>query len=349
MYRSVVLTLFAVALVVVGNASLGPRIEARLISTEEDRELSYFPSGVLLEPIVCGFDNVVADLLWLRAIQYYGRHRQTDLVFDKAGHVFTALTNLDPHFIEAFRFGALVLIDDAGEEEQGYELLRRGIRENPDHGGLYFDLGFHCYMNERYDRAAVYFKTASRKEDAPEKAARFAAFAQNRQGNLDVAEELWSEIYEGTENERTRASAEHALRSIAAARDTTWLADRARAFRGRHGRFPRDVNELARGGFVQDLPREPFGTNYIVHPETGEVRSWFLLGRELKRDVAVLQGITERFREEWGRLPVDAAEIVAYGYLSEEPRPFGVRYVVDPETGAVEVVMAAPPQAESDL
>lgn len=349
MYKTAVLTMFALALIGVANAQLGPHIESRMISTESDRELSYFPSGVLLKPIVCGFDNIVADLLWLRAIQYYGRHRQTDLMFGQVEHVFRTLTELDPHFIEAFRFGALVLVEDAQKPKEGYELLKSGIRSNPEDGGLYFDLGFHCYLNQEYSLASVYFGHAVNKPGAPEKAARFAAFAQNRQGNLDVAEELWIEIYDGTSNERTRASAEFALKSIAAARDTVYLAERSRAYRARHGRFPRDVDELVRGGFAPAAPQEPFQTNYIIHPETGEVRSWYLLGRELRRDVSVLSGLVTRFHSEWGRWPKDAAEIVEYGFLGEEPRPFGVHYVVDPGSGEVQVVLETVALAERDL
>ncbi|NNE08883.1 MAG: hypothetical protein HKN20_10030 [Gemmatimonadetes bacterium] len=349
MYKTVVLTMFALALIGVANAQIGPQIDSRMVSTESDRELSYFPSGVLLEPIVCGFENIVADLLWLRAIQYYGRHRQTDLMFGRVDHVFRTLTDLDPHFIEAFRFGALVLVEDAHMPEEGYELLKRGIRSNPDDGGLYFDLGFHCYLNQQYDRASVYFGHAANKKGAPENAARFAAFAQNRQGNLDIAEELWMEIYDGTTNERTRASAVFALKSIAAARDTTYLAERARAYQARFGGFPRSVDDLVKSGLAPAAPEEPFQTNYIIHPVTGEVRSWYLLGRELKRDVAVLSDFVKRFREEWGRFPKDAAEIVEYGYLQEEPQPFGARYVVEPATGEVQVVLETEPLAERDL
>ena len=43
-----------------------------------DEELMYFPSGKFLKEASLGHEMIVADMAWVRAIQYYGRHRQTD-------------------------------------------------------------------------------------------------------------------------------------------------------------------------------------------------------------------------------------------------------------------------------
>src|SRR5258705_6041108 len=49
-------------------------------------ELSYYPSGEHLEPATLGHAESAADLAWLRAVQYYGGHRDTDkpLLWDEA-------------------------------------------------------------------------------------------------------------------------------------------------------------------------------------------------------------------------------------------------------------------------
>lgn len=337
MFGNVAGTLGALAMVVTANAALGPAIQAGRISTEEEEELGLFPSGLLVGPASCGFDNMVADLLWVRAIQYYGKHKQGDLIFDKTEHVFDVLTDLDPGFSEAYRFGSLVLVEDAFAKEEGFRLLRKGIRNNPRDGSLYFDLGFHHFKAKEYDKAAVYFERAARLPGGSDKAARFAAYAQNRQGRLDASEEMWLEILKTTSNDKTRASAEFALRSIAAARDTAFLAERCRTFRERYGVFPGSADDLVSARLISSMPDDPFDTHYVLQPFTGEVRSWHLLSRELKRDVGVLEGIIRRYEADGRGIPRDLEELQRNGYLEKIPAPFGVTYNVDQERGKVKI------------
>ncbi len=329
-------------LIVVANALVGPPIEAGRISTDEEQEMALFPSGMLLGPASCGFSNLVADLLWLRALQYYGKHRQGDLRFDKTEHIFHVLTDLDPGFAEAYRFGSIVLIEDAFARQEGVELLRKGIRNNPRDGSLYFDLGFHHFMAEEYGPASVYFEKASKIPGGSDKAARFAAYAHNQTGRLEVAEEMWLEILESTANENTRATAEFALRGIAAARDTAFLAERCRTFYERYNQFPGSPQDLMAAGLIRTMPDDPFDSRYVLQPQTGEVRSWYLLARELKRDCQVLERMIGRYTSDRGAMPEDLVQLQKTGYLDKIPSPFGVTYRVDQKTGSVNVEMPVP-------
>ncbi len=154
MIRTVMIMILGSVMIVSANILLAPSIMEDRISTEDEQELGLFPSGALIGQASCGFSNLVADLLWLRAIQYYGKHKQEDMIFDQTGHVFDVLTDLDPLFVEAYRFGALVLVGEADARQEGYALLRKGIRNNPTDGSLYFDLGFHHFLAEEYGAAA---------------------------------------------------------------------------------------------------------------------------------------------------------------------------------------------------
>ena len=217
--------LLALLLISVGaNTAIAPRIEAARIGTDLEEELALYPSGRFLSQATAGFRNVAADLLWLRAIQYYGRHKQTDMVFDKAAHVFEVLTDLDPLFLDAYRFGALVVVQDAKKPRLGYDLLRKGIRKNPESWALHFDLGFLCYLNGEYELAASAFRQAARLPGDRDRAARFAAMAEKRTGRLDASRELWEEVLSTTRNDRYREAAEFALLTIDAAEDTARLA-----------------------------------------------------------------------------------------------------------------------------
>ncbi len=331
--------LAATGLLVGENAFVAPAAAARRTGTTFEQELAFYPSGRMLRQAACGFQSVLADLLWLRAIQYYGEHRKTDLVFEKAAHVFRVLTDLDPGFVEAYRFGALVVVEDARDPASGFEILRKGIRENPGSWELPFDLGFHHFQRGEYGRAASYFRRAYSLHPENEQVARFAAHAEKRRGGLDSSEEMWKEILQTTENERYREAAEFALLGIQAARDTTAIARAARAYRDRFGVLPSDPDALVRAGILASVPAEPYGERYVIHPLTGEVRSSYLLAREIRRDQHVLQIRLDAFRSEHGRLPANLGELVDAGLIEAVPSPWGVRYEIDETAGTIRPMM----------
>lgn len=319
------------------NALLGPRIDGARRDTGLDDELALYPSGRMLSQISCGYRNVVADYLWLRAIQYYGKHRKGDRIFDKAAHVFRVLTDLDPRFVEAYRFGALVVIEDAGEPEEGYRLLRKGIRENPDAWELCFDLGFHHFLNKEHEKAARYFQLASKYPGSDGRAARFAAFAGKKMGDLESSRRLWEGILETTGNDKYREAARFALKSIQAAEDTTYLAAGVRRYRNTYGSGPERLSDLTSARIVPRIPLDPFGGSYLIRPATGQVRSSYLLARDVKRDISVLEGVVRRFRKERNRYPADLEETVRRGYLDAVPSPMGAEYRLNRTTGEIDV------------
>lgn len=68
------------------------------------QELAYFPSGVALREAAIEYREIVADFIWLTAIDYYGRHQETDRRYEWLGHIFEILTTLDPRFVGAYHF-----------------------------------------------------------------------------------------------------------------------------------------------------------------------------------------------------------------------------------------------------
>jgi hypothetical protein len=72
----------------------------------------YVSSGPVLKRMALSFDTVLADLYWVRAIQYYGGTRRSpDPVkrFDLLYPLLDITTTLDPRFAIAYRFGAVFL------------------------------------------------------------------------------------------------------------------------------------------------------------------------------------------------------------------------------------------------
>ncbi len=184
-------------------------------------ELSYFPSGQALKPATLGHTETAADLAWLRAVQYYGEHRQTDNQFDRMAHVFEVLTSLAPGFEAAHVFGAFALAQEGGNFRAGERLLEKGLAHDPSSGSLAFHLGFLHFVRpggRDLRKAAEWFEQAARSPQPPPAAARFAAFARQHAGDLLLAREMWAEIRDHNDNQYMREIAQREIERIDEAR-----------------------------------------------------------------------------------------------------------------------------------
>ena len=207
----------AAILIVISCWTTG-RLAVHAARTGRGSELMYFPSGMLLRPMALGHPLTLADLLWLRAIQYYGEHRLSDNRFPHARHIFNTITALDPHFAEAYMFGGMVLVEEGRDIPSGLALLRRGMAWNPERWELAFETGFAYYLAARDDaQAARFFAAAGRLPGAPEYVVRFAAYAGGRAGNQKQALELWEQLRTESRSPTIRALADRKVKEIQAA------------------------------------------------------------------------------------------------------------------------------------
>jgi hypothetical protein len=175
-------------------------------------EKLYVPSGRFLREASLGFRELAADGLWLQTTQYYGGYRRGDHDLDYFRGLLDAVCRLDPRFVEAYRFGSLVLAMDLRDRAGAVDLLKRGIRDNPDTWLLPFEVGFVHYVLDRdYRRAAAWFDAAARAPDATDFARRFAAFCHKRAGEVAVSLVLWRNLYDTTSNPAMRDLAERMI------------------------------------------------------------------------------------------------------------------------------------------
>lgn len=185
-------------------------------------ELSYYPSGQFLRPATLGHAETAADLAWLRAVQYYGEHREKDNRFDHMPHVFDILTSLAPRFEQAYVFGGFAMGQEGFRFKEAEALMLKGIEANPRSATLAFELGFLYYVKtggRDLRRAAEAFELAARLPNAPPQAARFAAFARQNAGDLRVAYLMWDNVYRTSANSYLREMAERKMNEIRGALD----------------------------------------------------------------------------------------------------------------------------------
>ena len=221
------LAAWAVALVLGAGAFRLAAVMARELPRPNAlEELSYYPSGRRLELATLGHADTFADLAWLRAVQYYGEHRRTDMRFTRLHHVFDVLTSLSPGYVPAYVFGSFALAQEGGDFPRAEALMLKGLEANPSSGLLAFELGFLYYVKpggRDLRRAAQYFEQSARLPGGPPSARRFAAYVRQNAGDFAVARALWTEVAKHSENRYMREMAEREMARI----DEAWSTGRA--------------------------------------------------------------------------------------------------------------------------
>jgi len=232
-------------------------------------ELMYFPSGIALRALSVGFYAPIADLVWIRFIQYYGEHRLTDYKFEYLYHILDILTTLNPQFLHAYYLGSLMLTHDAQRPDQAKMLLKKGMKANPDNWPLPFYYGFiHFVFLKEYNIAKTYFRISAMKPDAPIMPKRWAAFiVYKKLGDLKTALVLWLDLYNNTENPEEKAIAELYIKNIKMELDIEFLNKKIKEFTEKFGSKPDNLKELITHKLISSIPDEPHGENYYIKNE----------------------------------------------------------------------------------
>jgi tetratricopeptide (TPR) repeat protein len=175
----------------------------------------YLPSGKFINELSLGYKQLVADFIWLSTVQYYGDYRMGnhDLLYFKG--LIEIATMLDPHFVFAYIFGALVTSEDEGQFDMGMDLLKQGMLKNPDSWQLPFEIGFLHYIDKAdYEMAARYFELAAKMPGSPSMARRFAAFVYSKAGHEENSIKMWEELKRQAKEPFMRELAEHYLQKL---------------------------------------------------------------------------------------------------------------------------------------
>lgn len=137
--------------------------------TQDAYRKNLIPSGSALKSVTLGFDRVLADFYWLAFVQYYGdRDACLKDGFRQAPSYLSLITELDPHFIQAYWFASFVIAGDLGLKKEAQEFLDRGIEMNKEDWTVPYIAGFNQYLyNKNEKRAAEYYKIAMSRPGAP--------------------------------------------------------------------------------------------------------------------------------------------------------------------------------------
>ncbi len=239
-------------------------------------ERLYVTFGETLKKLSCGHSGLLADIYWMRAVQYYGGKRiDNSKDFNLLGPLVGIATTPDPRLVHVYRFGAIFLSEretGANQPQEAISLLNKGIQHNPGRWELYQDPGlvYYSYLKD-FNRAAEVFLTGSQLPGAPEWMRTFAADLLARGGDRHAAQFLWRQVYESSGNPRIRENAAEHLMGLAASGDIEALQQWVSEVEKERGIRVPEFDSLVRLGLLKAVPLDPKGFPYVIDPQSGKV------------------------------------------------------------------------------
>jgi len=215
-------------------------------ASQLDAEQLYV-SGPAAKRLTFAFNGLAADWYWMRSLQYVGR-KVIDYEDNSAGQfdlndlskldlnllspLLNVTTTLDPQFIPAYQYGAVILPEL--NSDAAISLLEKGIAANPSSWILYHHLGYIYWQRREYDKASDVYATGAKIAGAPAWMAAMSARMKADRGARDVAREIYHRLSESSNDKTVKEMvAKHLMR-------LDWLDDRdviQASIKNYHSRF----------------------------------------------------------------------------------------------------------------
>jgi len=243
-------------------------------SIPKGSELSYLPRGEYLKLAVLGYRNIVADFIWLKAVQNYAGRNQSRAGYLAAYHAADVATDLDPDFVHAYKASGTILSVWANMPNESVAILKKGVQNNPAVWELPFFLGYDYYYDLHDPQtAATYFQKAASLPGSPGWLGKLAAKMTVQAGDPDAALEFLQRLYQATSDERTREGLLERMREVEVERRIRLLEGAVKQYRDQYGVLPKQLNDLAGKGLLATIPEDPRGGQFVIRQPDGAIVS----------------------------------------------------------------------------
>jgi tetratricopeptide (TPR) repeat protein len=224
-------------------------------------------NGGLFRGFLLGGEGLAADWYWMNALQHVGQRLETsqdetinleDLRSLKINLLYPyldAATDLDPHFIAAYSYGAVVL--PAINTEQAVRIAEKGIANNPKQWRLMQHLGYIHWRAGNFEKAAEAYQRGAAIEGAAPFMRLMAAAMQSDAGSRTTARTIYSEMAADSTDEAIAAIAAQKLAELDKLDVMDGLDQTLAEFREQNGRCATNLSEITRMLLRKDIANNP--------------------------------------------------------------------------------------------
>jgi tetratricopeptide (TPR) repeat protein len=187
----------------------------------EDEKL--YVTGSTAKKMSMGFNGLIADWYWMRALQHVGSRSlnyQGEYNLDHLEALNITLlyplldnaTTLDPQFVAAYEYGAVVL--PAINKEDAIKLVKKGIAANPGRWQFYHHLGFIYWKSSDFKLASQTYLEGSKIPGAPQWMKAMSARLEAEGGSRETAREMFKVMFDESDEPNIRELAAKRLLQI---------------------------------------------------------------------------------------------------------------------------------------
>ena len=266
------IALSAIPVLFAAAAGMQWKIDGQSANVSDANEELLLQSPDAIKKLSMGYEGLLGDIYWTRAVQYYGSHAGKDEDFHLLWPLLNIATTLDPKLEVAYHFGAIFLSETgtigAGRSDLAIQLVKKGIAANPQVWQLGTDLGFIYYwrMKDYPDAASTYLET-SKVPNSPPWIKMMAARVAETGGSIETSRMIWAQIFASTKDPEVKKRASDELQGLKAQEDMQHLNDISENFKKQTGHYPSSEQELRSAGFLPGIPVDPAGYSYEIGPD----------------------------------------------------------------------------------
>jgi len=236
-------------------------------------EVLFIPSAKAVKRMSLGYTGLLADLYWVRAVQYFGNHHLAHAKeYDLLDPLLDITVSLDPKLEPAYKFGAIFLSQKppqgAGRPDLAVRLVEHGIKEFPNDWHYYFNLGFIHYMDEHdYIAAAEAFERGSSIPNAHPFLKLMAARMRAQGGDRETARLLWQNVFDTYPDKMVRSNAMEHLEALRYDEMIEQIQSRVKVAAQKLGHDPSTWQDVVQAGLLRGTPLDPKGRPLVLMPD----------------------------------------------------------------------------------
>jgi len=220
-----------------------------------------------------GFRNVLADVVWLQAVQVAGNRKLTPTEYDRLYMLLNVEADLDPMFEMPYFLGGLVLGESPQHGREALRVFERGKVTHPTDWRFPFYMGFtHYFSLGDAVAGGGAMAEAAQLPGVPAYVPGLASRMLSEAREPEAALAMMETIVRQENDPARRAVLERRIREVTVERDLQALERAVESYREKMGTVPRELSDLVRAGILSGIPEEPNGGRYLMEPG-GKVRS----------------------------------------------------------------------------